>query len=346
MPRNYIQNKKIIKSNSDFGKLGLCGSSKFVYSEGVLDEKKKLDIAVNKLSIMKELDNIEKSNKKKSSSKGLVLSKSFDYDTITINSEKITSPENPAREYKMNKSKVKNRLFAFMNLSICKKNFYFYSISFPIHTSDNDCYRYLNIFLTRVRQIYKDFLYIWVAERQCKNDFNNTIHFHLCSHLNFSYQGLNKIMKSILVNEYNLNNNKFNYLDKKTNEIKKGYNPIKYNGIDICKNQKTKKIINFALNSNQKVLSSYLSKYISKNEVVSNKIVWHCSHLISSLFYSYCVADAQKYLSLHSEKLKIVFEVKSKFFECLIYDKVISNELMEELFEVNEILLSEFLNQK
>lgn len=64
----------------------------------------------------------------------------------------------------------------------------------------------------------------------------------------------------------------------------------KYNGVDVDNlyHSKRKKNNNKRLSrvEAQRKLSYYLTKYISKNEVKSERLPWHCSRDISALFIS------------------------------------------------------------
>jgi len=248
--------------------------------------------------------------------------------------------------YKLNKSKIKKRLFAYFNLNESKKNIYFYTITFPLNTTDNDCYKFLNLWLTKVRYKYRLFTYLWICERQLKNTWNSTIHYHLCTNSKINIGIVNGFMREILENIYSKNNNYFHTIDKLNNKIVKGYNPNKYNGIDICKDRVTKKIINFSDPKNKKKLTNYLTKYITKNETEFYRIVWHCSHVISKLFCSGVINkfDTENFEFL-SEK-KGIWQHEEKFFKVKILDKCYNIELMNELFYVNNFIYQEWINEQ
>jgi hypothetical protein len=56
-----------------------------------------------------------------------------------------------------------------------------------------------------------------------------------------------------------------------------------YNGVDIAKNRKTKRVINFAKKKAQKALSNYLAKYVSKNDSTFTQLAWHNSRSYSNV---------------------------------------------------------------
>ena len=60
----------------------------------------------------------------------------------------------------------------------------------------------------------------------------------------------------------------------------------KYNGVDIAKNKKTKRTTNFAKQKNQKNLTSYITKYVTKNKETFKHLAWHCSREYSALITS------------------------------------------------------------
>lgn len=58
---------------------------------------------------------------------------------------------------------------------------------------------------------------------------------------------------------------------------------IKYNGVDIAKNRKTRRVTNFAQSKNRRKLTSYITKYITKNNSEFTHLAWHCSRDYSNL---------------------------------------------------------------
>ena len=70
----------------------------------------------------------------------------------------------------------------------------------------------------------------------------------------------------------------------------------KYNGVDIAKNRKTGRIINFAIKKGARALSAYLTKYVTKNDAgvpdengnitipAFTHYAWHNSRGFSALF--------------------------------------------------------------
>jgi hypothetical protein len=58
---------------------------------------------------------------------------------------------------------------------------------------------------------------------------------------------------------------------------------MKYNGIDIAKDRKTKRATNFAKQKKEKALSNYLTKYITKNDQSFSHLAWHSSRGYSNI---------------------------------------------------------------
>jgi hypothetical protein len=58
----------------------------------------------------------------------------------------------------------------------------------------------------------------------------------------------------------------------------------KYNGVDIAKNRKTRRVTNFAIKKGQRALATYLTKYVTKNETEFDNLAWHNSRGFTALF--------------------------------------------------------------
>jgi hypothetical protein len=162
------------------------------------------------------------------------------------------------RKYKLNKSKVRKKCYAFSRLEESKKFFAFYSISFPCGLPDEIGYKILNTWLTRCRIDSGLKSYLWVAERQK----NGTIHFHLLTNDYMEIKKVNGFMASCLET-----------VKKNGIEELKEIKTKKYNGVDVKK-----------IEEDRKSLFGYLTKYITKNEIEFTHLPWHCSRDISRLF--------------------------------------------------------------
>lgn len=170
-------------------------------------------------------------------------------------------PDEPKETgYRLNKSKVKKKCFALSRLGKSKKFLAFYTISFPVGLSDDDCYQVFNTWLTRCRKDKKLNTYLWVAERQK----NGTIHFHMLTNDRMPIRMVNGYMAIALTT-----------FKRKGIEALQAVDPGKYNGVDVKR-----------VKGSRKSLIGYLVKYISKNDIVFYRLPWHCSRDVSRLFIS------------------------------------------------------------
>lgn len=189
--------------------------------------------------------------------------------------KKLKDEEKPKVLYGLRKSKIRNKILNFFSLNKSKKFCAFYSISFPVEISDEIGYKVFNTWLTRCRKECGLKSYLWVAERQK----NGTLHFHLITHNYMQIRKVNEFMRQSLFTQYEKG---FLKCNPKVIE--------KYNGVDVDNlyHSKRKKNNNKRLSrvEAQRKLSYYLTKYISKNDVKSERLPWHCSRDISALFIS------------------------------------------------------------
>lgn len=174
------------------------------------------------------------------------------------------------KSYTINKPEIRQRIFAMIAAQRGKKQLYFWTVTFPMLTGDAVIYKLFNIWLTTLRQ--KTWLknYLWVAERQ----INGTLHFHLCIPHKLSVVAANRAMASILAGA------------SRRGEIDHNvYACKRYNGVDISKNRKTRKVTNFAEGKRgRRALIGYISKYITKNDGEFSHLAWHNSRGFSQLF--------------------------------------------------------------
>lgn len=262
-----------------------------------------------------KLRNYEKEKEQKTKKELVNTSKSSNSSTQYQNDYKIS--EVPIRHYKINKTKVRKRAIAFSRLPKSKKNFFFYTISFPKNLPDNKCFDVFNICMTRLRKesLINDYLY--VTERQK----NSTLHFHILTNDWFSVRKMNSYVKSSLI--YKLNRKEFNYdRDKIEN----------YNGVDIAKNRTSRKVINFAKQKDKKLIINYLTKYITKNDTEFYRLPFHSSHSISNLTSTAKIDsyEAQYIFTQFDSTNKEPKHIKGEFFDWYGF----SNSVLEEAFEL------------
>ena len=188
--------------------------------------------------------------------------------------QKKDSQPKQKTQYKVNKSRVSHILLNYINSQKGKKTLYFYTISFPAGMPDNTAHKCLNSWLTSLRYAYKLKNYLWITERQK----NGTI-------------AIREFLPIILVN--NLMKKLIHYYIRK-GEIKwNHYSCSRYNGVDIAKDRISRKVTNFAANTNGKIIASYLTKYISKGKELFSRQAWQCSKSLSAIFTKYNMTFAE-----------------------------------------------------
>jgi hypothetical protein len=162
------------------------------------------------------------------------------------------------RIYKLNKTKLSDRINAFFTLKESKKLINFVTISFPCGLADDYCYQGLNIWLTKLRDKYALKDYVWIAERQQ----NGTIHYHMFINQYISIRHINQEM-AVTINNIIINNN--------LSTIK--FHKNQYNGVDLKR-----------VKNNCQSVRRYVLKYVSKNNSEFTHLCWFSSRSVSSLF--------------------------------------------------------------
>ena len=172
------------------------------------------------------------------------------------------------KNYSINKKEVSHRIRNFVNQMPGVKQLYFWTVTFPLNTTDDTAFILMNKWLTRLKRDLNLRSYIWITERQQ----NGTIHFHIALHQRLCVKKANRFMRAAI----------FTSIDNKeiifTREQAKNYN-----GVDIAKNRKTRKVTNFAIKKNEKNLINYLLKYVTKNDATFSHLAWHSSRDYSNL---------------------------------------------------------------
>ena len=216
------------------------------------------------------------------------------------------------RQFYVNKSKVKDKILALFNLQQSKKFTAFLTISFPENFSDKSGIKVLNNVLTNVRKNSLKFNYLWVSERQK----NGTIHFHMIVNRFFNVRILNHKFANAIQNE--LENNK-------NDNIK--FNKDSYNGLDI----------KYIRNKNS--VAAYITKYVTKNEVVMNVRAWASDSVVSSLFTH--ISEFAGNLKVHMKALVIDKFGNPKYYEndwcyLLFFKSILNNKYMKILQKINQ----------
>lgn len=260
------------------------GSSKYLFSEGELIDKK-------------ELSNSPKNTTPPA--KKSIKDRMLDF-----------------REYSINKSKVRQKIFAFYHLKDSYKYFRLWTLTFPKGTHDNTAYKILNNWLTRMRTELGLKNYIWIAERQQ----NSTIHFHL------------------IFAQY-INIQKANYYASKAinNSIKKGEiwrqdnKELNYNGLDVSKKC-----------GSWTQVAKYVTKYITKSTTTCTRLPYYCSQTISRLFTKLVVTEEYINNQIQDNKISIDTCPKytSDFYEFYTVKIKDINSIFAQLFTINNYIYS------
>lgn len=239
-----------------------------ILKESVDPRKKKSGRLVSKPENMSSMENKD-TNAVSTGKDGL---SPLSDNLLPLSEELSTGPAKQVeKNYFINKKQVRQRILGYLNTQKGKKELYFWTITFPAKTPDDLCYQLFNIWLTSLRKYRMLRDYIWIAERQPQK--TNTIHFHLAIPHRMCVQRANAMMAGTL----------------KT-FAKRGGLPFtvwqcaRYNGVDIAKDRKTKRVINFANKKGSRALAIYLTKYITKNDSAFTHLAWHNSRGYSSVF--------------------------------------------------------------
>ena len=243
--------------------------------------------------------------------------------------KKVKDDEKPKALYGLRKTKIRNKILNFFSLNKSKKFCAFYSISFPVEIEDSIGYKVFNTWLTRCRKECGLKSYLWVAERQK----NGTLHFHLITHNYMQIRKVNEFMRQSLFTQYEKG---FLKCNPKVIE--------KYNGVDVDNlyHSKRKKNNNGRLSQieAQRKLSYYLTKYISKNEVKSERLPWHCSRDISALFISINYEDVSnlEIANLIADNPEAVTTYEEEFFTMHYFKFQPEAYHFMDLTEVNNLI--------
>jgi hypothetical protein len=158
---------------------------------------------------------------------------------------------------KRSKQKIRKKLICFAR---CYKRLSFVTLTFLNKVTDEQAVNLLRKFIDNAKKRGENFQYIWVAERQTKNDmFKGNIHFHM------------------ITNKYWKIEKWWNYwldLQQKNGIVPRDENYKPSSAFDVRQ-----------LNSNNiRSIASYVTKYVTKNNDKFNCQVWNCSRQVSELY--------------------------------------------------------------
>ncbi|TNJ47122.1 hypothetical protein KFZ70_05020 [Tamlana fucoidanivorans] len=155
------------------------------------------------------------------------------------------------------KQKIRKKITCFAR---CYKRLSFVTLTFLNKVTDEQAVNLLRKFVDNAKKRSEDFQYVWVAERQTKNDeFKGNVHFH------------------IITNKYWKIEKWWNYWINL--QIKNGVTPRE-------KDFKPSSAFDVKqLNSNNiRAIASYVTKYVTKNKAKFKCQVWNCSKRVSELY--------------------------------------------------------------
>ncbi|SFZ90255.1 hypothetical protein SAMN05428642_101829 [Flaviramulus basaltis] len=155
------------------------------------------------------------------------------------------------------KQKIRKKITCF---SRTQKRLSFVTLTFLNKVSDEEAVNVLRKFIDNVKKRSEDFQYIWVVERQTKNDeFKGNPHFHM------------------ITNKYWKIEKWWNYwlaLQQKNGIVPRDKDFKPSSAFDV-------KQLNA---SNIKRITSYVTKYVTKNNEKFKCQVWNCSRKVSELY--------------------------------------------------------------
>lgn len=155
------------------------------------------------------------------------------------------------------KQKIRKKITCFAR---CYKRLSFVTLTFLNKVSDEEAINLLRKFVDNAKKRSDDFQYVWVVERQTKNDmFKGNAHFHMIT---------NKYWKIEKWWNYWINLQLKNGVKPRDKDFKPS------SAFDV-------KQLN---SSNIRSISSYVTKYVTKNNAKFKCQVWNCSKRVSELY--------------------------------------------------------------
>lgn len=260
------------------------------------------------------------------------------------------------KSYKIDKSKVRHRIYNYINTAKGKKRLFFWTVTFPAGTPDDSCYQAFNTWLTSLRQrrMVKD--YLWIAERQegerlkTKKEPTHTLHFHIALPHYLDVKKANAMMRGTLKNLAKQGLVPGVICHTKTKETYLLPCIAKYNGVHLSKHKKTGKPINFAIKKGAKALADYLTKYVTKNDAGQKRddgsliapgfthLAWHNSRGFSCLFTGITCTIKEFTEAGYGAYLFRGRMVRSNFSIFIPWDQGPPPAFKKHLYEVNSLV--------
>lgn len=246
----------------------------------------------------------------------------------TLQPELLTNgPElSTKKSYRVNKREVRQRILGFINTQAGAKELYFWTVTFPAGTTDAKAYQIYNSWLTSLRKYRLLKNYIWVAERQ----ENGTVHFHIAIPHKMPVQRANAMMRGTLKTFARRGEIPFSV-----------YQCAKYNGVDIAKNRKTKRVTNFAIKKGSRSLVTYLTKYVTKNDTDFEHLAWHNSRGYSSIFTGVTFTVPEFRANGMYSRMDVSKKFEGEFFIFIPWYGEPPDKLVKHLFTINSFIQSQ-----
>lgn len=220
---------------------------------------------------------------------------------------------------KRTKTKIRQKLTAWANVqrkTDIKFVFLTLTLTSKQRGTDKDYSKMLNIFFNYMRKYYGFKNYLYVNERQTKN--TNNIHSHIVTDQYLPVKAVNRIWCKILSDH--------GYTFKGEAILQPG-KPLP-NPVDIT----------CIYNINR--VSSYITKYITKNDSEFDCLIWNCSNSISKLFTSVKIWDKETF-SVLFEHVRTVLNAKLSNGDTLhIHLLSLYHGIQKKHFKINESVLS------
>jgi hypothetical protein len=178
------------------------------------------------------------------------LNKGYKFRDEKPASERKVSSDKEKAEFR--KKRLMDRIFALYNSDLAEQYFNFITLTFPQGVKNDDRVTILNTFLTRMRQYYPNFTYIWVREKHKSGLYH--YHCFCCCYTDI------KTMQALWI-ETIYNKTKL-YATKRSIDLE---------------------VIDPA---NHGKCVQYIAKYVGKGDFTSEGRSWACSQLVSRLFCS------------------------------------------------------------
>ena len=229
------------------------------------------------------------------------------------------------KKFTINKKEISHRIRNMVNQMAGEKRLFFWTVTFPEKTNDDTAFILLNKWLTRLRQEKMLRSYLWITERQK----NGTIHFHIAIHQRLCVKKANRFMRASIMHSINNGAINYNRLDAKN-----------YNGVDISKNRKTRRVTNFAEKKNEKNLISYITKYVSKNNEAFQHLAWHSSRDYSNLVTAVRFTDKEYTKVIFKESLSSEITFESEWFVFYKWKTHPPDQLLNYLASTNQKALA------